>query len=145
MSVVCVDSLKVKIQFWKSKWFRKQQCRSFVATAWQHFMHFMYEAQCLLFITLTSGVFQCPVPPKLQYKTNARLRVLVFEIQLLLRKMCIGTYERKQHQDQQNCVTKNFTNCVLSSVGRDSSVGIATWYGLDGPRIESRWGRNSLR
>ena len=24
--------------------------------------------------------------------------------------------------------------------GRDSSVGIATHYGLDGPRIESRWG-----
>jgi len=24
-------------------------------------------------------------------------------------------------------------------VGRDSSVGIATRYGLDGPRIESRW------
>jgi hypothetical protein len=27
-------------------------------------------------------------------------------------------------------------------VGRDSSVGIATRYGLDGPGIESRWGRN---
>jgi len=26
------------------------------------------------------------------------------------------------------------------SVGRDSSVGIATGYGLDGPGIESRWG-----
>ena len=27
-------------------------------------------------------------------------------------------------------------------VGRDSSVGIATRYGLDGPGIESRWGRD---
>jgi hypothetical protein len=27
-------------------------------------------------------------------------------------------------------------------MGRDSSVGIATRYGLDGPGIESRWGRN---
>ena len=27
-------------------------------------------------------------------------------------------------------------------VGRDSSVGIATGYGLDGPGIESRWGRD---
>jgi hypothetical protein len=27
-------------------------------------------------------------------------------------------------------------------VGRDSSVGIATAYGLDGPGIESRWGRD---
>ena len=29
-----------------------------------------------------------------------------------------------------------------SIVGRDSSVGIATGYGLDGPGIESRWGRD---
>jgi hypothetical protein len=27
-------------------------------------------------------------------------------------------------------------------VGRDSSVGMATGYGLDGPGIESRWGRD---
>ena len=27
-------------------------------------------------------------------------------------------------------------------VGRDSAVGIATRYGLDGPGIESRWGRD---
>ena len=27
-------------------------------------------------------------------------------------------------------------------MGRDSSVGIATRYGLNGPGIESRWGRN---
>jgi hypothetical protein len=27
-------------------------------------------------------------------------------------------------------------------VGRDSSVGIATLYGLDGPGIETRWGRD---
>ena len=29
-----------------------------------------------------------------------------------------------------------------SKLGRDSSVGIATVYGLDGPGIESQWGRN---
>ena len=28
--------------------------------------------------------------------------------------------------------------------GRDNSVGIATVYGLDGPEIESRWGRDFL-
>ena len=27
-------------------------------------------------------------------------------------------------------------------MGRDSSVGIATRYGLDGPGIECRWGRD---
>jgi hypothetical protein len=32
-------------------------------------------------------------------------------------------------------------NSVLTTLGgRDSSVGIATCYGLDGPGIESRWG-----
>ena len=34
------------------------------------------------------------------------------------------------------------TQCDL--VGRDSSVGIATGYGLDGPGIESRWERDFL-
>jgi hypothetical protein len=29
----------------------------------------------------------------------------------------------------------------FSACGRGSSVGIATGYGLDGPGIESRWGR----
>jgi hypothetical protein len=29
---------------------------------------------------------------------------------------------------------------VFYNVGRDSSVGIGTRYGLDGPGIESRWG-----
>jgi hypothetical protein len=30
----------------------------------------------------------------------------------------------------------------ILKVGRDSSVGIATRYGLDGPGIQSRWGRD---
>ena len=29
---------------------------------------------------------------------------------------------------------------MFSIVGRDSSVGMANRYGLDGPHIESRWG-----
>jgi len=32
------------------------------------------------------------------------------------------------------------TGTLHDDVGRDSSVGIATGYGLDGPGIESRWG-----
>ena len=35
---------------------------------------------------------------------------------------------------------KNFT--IIYSMGRDSSVGIATRYGLEGPGIETRWGRD---
>ena len=33
-----------------------------------------------------------------------------------------------------------FTKSFISLMGWDSSVGIATRYGLDGPGIESRWG-----
>ena len=34
------------------------------------------------------------------------------------------------------------TGLLYPSGGRDSSVGIAVCYGLDGPGIESRWGRD---
>jgi len=33
---------------------------------------------------------------------------------------------------------------LIHAMGRDSSVGIATRYGLDSPGIESRWGRHVL-
>ena len=35
-----------------------------------------------------------------------------------------------------------FNDRHIISHGPDSSVGIATRYGLDGPGIESRWGRD---
>jgi hypothetical protein len=37
---------------------------------------------------------------------------------------------------------KQFLNVSLVLVGRDSSIGISTRYGLDGQGIESRWGRD---
>ena len=37
-------------------------------------------------------------------------------------------------------VSFNFKLFLFNPVGRNSSVGIATRYGLVGPRIESRWG-----
>ena len=39
--------------------------------------------------------------------------------------------------------TRVYLRSVASDGGRDSSVGIATRYGLDGPGIESRWGEIS--
>ena len=41
-------------------------------------------------------------------------------------------------------VTRNLQNSAVlfKDRGRDSSVGIATRYGLNGPGIESRWGRD---
>jgi hypothetical protein len=40
------------------------------------------------------------------------------------------------------CVSQNIRLWPSHSVGRDSLVGTATGYGLDGPGIESRWGRD---
>ena len=40
-------------------------------------------------------------------------------------------------------ITSNvFYIILIKDVGRGSSVGIATRYGLDGPEIESRWGQH---
>ena len=39
-------------------------------------------------------------------------------------------------------IVQNVFILLLLFVGRDSVVGIATRYGLDGPGIESRWGRD---
>jgi hypothetical protein len=36
----------------------------------------------------------------------------------------------------------DYISVHLETMGRDSSVGIATVYGLDGPGIESRWERD---
>jgi hypothetical protein len=36
-------------------------------------------------------------------------------------------------------VQSYYLSCSSQGMGRDSSVGIATGYGLDGPGIESRW------
>jgi hypothetical protein len=40
---------------------------------------------------------------------------------------------------------KNITNGNFTSTGRDSVVGIATRYGMDGLGIEPYWVRNVLR
>jgi hypothetical protein len=37
-------------------------------------------------------------------------------------------------------VVTEFYYLTINSMGRDSSIGIATDYGLDGPGFESRWG-----
>ena len=39
-------------------------------------------------------------------------------------------------------VLRTFSDLVHERVDRDISVGIATRYGLDGPGLESRWGRH---
>ena len=56
---------------------------------------------------------------------------------------CIAIYVKKNitSSTKRNYITFFMCNCFIS-VGRDSSVGIATHYGLDGLGIESRWGRD---
>jgi hypothetical protein len=41
----------------------------------------------------------------------------------------------------EKCIVRSFI-AILSNRGPGSLVGIATGYGLDGPGIESRWGRD---
>jgi hypothetical protein len=47
---------------------------------------------------------------------------------------CVGTYSKRY--------TLNGLLPIRASRGRDSSVGIATGYGLDGPGIENERGRD---
>jgi hypothetical protein len=50
------------------------------------------------------------------------------------------TTKQKQLHLQELC---NFFTCLIF-LGPSSIVGIATGYGLDGPGMESRWGRDFL-
>ena len=62
----------------------------------------------------------------------------------------LGNYldlvERRKGKLSENTPTSSFVFiyifCTMTNSGRDSSVGIATRYGLDSPGIESRWGRD---
>ena len=59
-----------------------------------------------------------------------------------LRNMCINTLHKgdNDNDDDDDDDNNNNNNNIIIRKGRDSSVGIATRYGLHGPRIESRWG-----
>ena len=49
---------------------------------------------------------------------------------------------RKLHEQIRYFVDKMYSNSLWLNRSRDSSVGIATRYVLDGPGIEPRWGRD---
>jgi hypothetical protein len=46
------------------------------------------------------------------------------------------------HFEDRDPCTLNISEIVCGIVGGDSLVGIATYYGLEGPGIESWWGRD---
>jgi hypothetical protein len=58
----------------------------------------------------------------------------------------INYIARRTNPPKKKCETKqienNFAVGAATPVGRDSVVGIATRYGLDGPGIEPRWRRD---
>jgi len=60
---------------------------------------------------------------------------------------CCGVQALVQNEEKVRTVGNAMKICFLTSskVGRDSAVGIATRYRLDGPGIESRWRRDFQR
>ena len=73
---------------------------------------------------------------------NISLRESAFRRISLLKPT--GYVMHQQFNIQQFYVLPTLYLCILylSERGRHSSVGIATRYGLDGPRIEYQWGRD---
>jgi hypothetical protein len=56
---------------------------------------------------------------------------------------CVGTEKLYSRELLEKLAVVHFVSCIIIIIiimGRDSSAGIATRYGLDGPGIESRWG-----
>ena len=49
---------------------------------------------------------------------------------------------RVHYATAEHTLSCNFAQVISPCGGRDSSVGIATRYGLDGPEIECRWWRD---
>ena len=49
-------------------------------------------------------------------------------------------FKDRNHFTQRLVRQATYVRLQTQAKGRDSSVGIATCYGLDGPGIESRWG-----
>ena len=65
-------------------------------------------------------------------------KVIVFLFVFVVEKKELS----KSVQAQTTKLASFFLLSFSLRTGRDSSVGIATRYGLDGPGIESRWGRD---
>ena len=51
------------------------------------------------------------------------------------------THFIRRHTEMTTNGGNQISTCTSHFLGRDSSVGTANYYGLDGPGIETRWGR----
>jgi hypothetical protein len=82
-----------------------------------------------------------------------RVFIPLLLLSLLFHSLLVGFQElwvtdqtRLIHYSAINFLTVRYVCIIIVDivvVGRDSSVGIATRYGLDRPEIESRWGARS--
>jgi hypothetical protein len=63
------------------------------------------------------------------------MAVYFTKLRVFSRAMRQYNFEDSQRQDLTS-------RCNRNVWGRDSSVGVATRYGLDDPGVESRWGRD---
>ena len=57
---------------------------------------------------------------------------------------CVILYKYRRKDYFSRNTTNNISSIYKSGSGSGSSVGIATGYGLDGPGIESRWGKAEI-
>ena len=86
-------------------------------------------------------------PGKTRFPLYRRLGTDIVLGQYLKKKVCgtvVTTHEFSRQPWAQKKILKH-KRLLIKTIyplreGRDSSVGIANCYGMDGPRIESRWG-----
>ena len=80
--------------------------------------------------------------PNVMIKTYRSIGMKLFYIlsHIKGRSQAEGLQERGAYEKTTGLNEEELSEYYIMRSGRDSSVGIATRYGLDGPGIESRWG-----
>ena len=73
---------------------------------------------------------------RIKKKTKLLLQCLLYADDVNMLGECIHTVAAEKH--------RNFISSQYGDLGQDFIVSRAIHYGLDGPRIESRWGQNLM-
>jgi hypothetical protein len=81
----------------------------------------------------------------IQHAKRMRLVTLPYVTCPVLSYFSTLFHKRKSFEGGGGLNIESFDFFTISVVGRNSAVGIATRYGLDGPGIESRWGARFFR
>jgi hypothetical protein len=95
------------------------------------------------YIALTTFVFLCKIYFRILFQKLNSLSLLSLTVHNFARTpFCFCFFGRYKLELWSLAVLKRHNLGTKFLVGQDSSVGIATRYGLDGPGIEFRWGRD---